>query len=161
MLKRLLCMMLVTGMLMGVTGQLALAGGLDDRQALAGVSTGRALFDVNIADAGKLILYLKVIRETREGLLRQQVTPDFIVAFRGPAVQLVADRQQRNKELTEAWQLIGELKKGGVRFEACGVATRLFGVENGSIIPEVSVVGNTFISSIGYQTKGYALIPIM
>jgi intracellular sulfur oxidation DsrE/DsrF family protein len=52
------------------------------------------------------------------------------------------------------------LAQAGVRFEACAIATRLFGVENNSVLPQVKVVGNTFNSLIGYQAKGYALIPI-
>lgn len=56
--------------------------------------------------------------------------------------------------------MIQELAKQGVRFEACAIATRLFHVDNASMISDVKVVGNTFISLIGYQAKGYAVIPI-
>lgn len=161
MLKRSIIIMLCAGMLAGLGAPAAHADHYD-HVALEGVKTGKALFDVNLSDAGKLVLYLKVIKETREGLLKQKVKPDMIVAFRGPSVLLVSKEQREaGKDLTEAWQLITALKKNGVRFEACAVATRLFAVENSNILPEIEVVGNTFISLIGYQSKGYALIPIM
>jgi peroxiredoxin family protein len=47
-----------------------------------------------------------------------------------------------------------------VRLEACSVATALFGVDNETILPEIVVVGNTFISALGFQAVGYAPILI-
>ncbi len=44
--------------------------------------------------------------------------------------------------------------------ESCSIATKLMGVDNVTFIPYVKPVGNTFVSLIGYQKKGYALIPI-
>lgn len=41
------------------------------------------------------------------------------------------------------------------------VATRLTGVDAETLLPGVEHVGNTFVSQIGYQAKGYAIIPIM
>lgn len=136
-----------------------------DRVALQGVKVGKGLFDINLSDAQKLPLYLGVIKETYAGLKAQGVKPDFVVAFRGTAVKLVSSERanlsaEQKEALLEADALIKELAKAGVRFEACAVATRLFGVENENILPQVKVVGNTFISLIGYQSKGYALIPI-
>lgn len=132
----------------------------DDRVALAGVTAGKAFFDVNLADADRLILYLKVIGLTRSALAQQQVPPDLVAAFRGPAVKLVVKNDGDAKARLIAAH-IRKLRAEGVRFEACAVATALFEVDNDSILPEVTVVGNTFISSIGYQSRGYALIPLL
>jgi intracellular sulfur oxidation DsrE/DsrF family protein len=43
----------------------------------------------------------------------------------------------------------------GVQMEVCGAATKHFGVDNASIPEEMTVVGNGFISLIGWQTQGY------
>lgn len=136
-----------------------------DRVALQGVKVGKGVFDINLTDPLRLPLYLGVIEETLDGLKAQGVKPELVVAFRGTAVKLVsAVREGFNHEqkaaLEESDELIRTLAKAGVRFEACAIATRLFGVENKSILPQVTVVGNTFNSLIGYQAKGYALIPI-
>lgn len=136
-----------------------------DRVALQGVKVGKGVFDINLTDAQRLPLYLGVIEETLDGLKAQGVKPELVVAFRGTAVKLVSserkgfDREQQ-AALKEADELIKDLSRAGVRFEACAIATRLFGVDNKSILPQIAVVGNTFISLIGYQAKGYALIPI-
>ena len=137
----------------------------DDRAALKGVKSGKGLFDINITDVNKLPLYLQVIKETNEGLRKQGIKPDLIVAFRGGAVRLVSSNRtgfstDEKEDLGQADELIRELAQQGVRFEACAIATRLFRVDNASIIPHVKVVGNTFISLIGYQASGYAIIPI-
>lgn len=147
-------------------GSLVAAGVPNDVDALAGVSVGKALFDINIgADLsdltpaqGKLALYLGVIKQTYVGLEAQGVTPDIIVAFRGSAVALVT-----NSTSQDIKDLVAELSAMGVVFEACNVATTLFGIDNASILGEINVVGNTFISAIGYGSdyKGYATIPIM
>jgi intracellular sulfur oxidation DsrE/DsrF family protein len=137
----------------------------DDRVALKGVTSGKGIFDINLIDVEKLPLYLQVIKETNDGLKNQGVKPNLVVAFRGEAVRFVSSNRteftpEQKVSLANADALIQELMKRGVRFEACAVATRLFKVDNATILPSVRVVGNTFISLIGYQSRGYALIPI-
>jgi intracellular sulfur oxidation DsrE/DsrF family protein len=137
----------------------------DDARALHGVEQGRVVFDINLSKPSKLPLYLMVIDETLSDLERQGVTPDAILAFRGEAVTLISTDHERI-ELTDlehvekAATQIAELQKRGVRMEACSVATRLFGVDHGTLLPGIEPVGNTFVSLIGYQAQGYATIPI-
>lgn len=138
----------------------------DDRDALKGLRTGKAIFDINTGDPDRLVLYLSVIKETYQGLKKQKVQPDIIVAFRGGSVGLVAKdaepiEGQKRESLEKLGKLVSELKGMGVKFEACSIATRLFEVDNSSLLPGIKVVGNTFISLIGYQSMGYAVIPIM
>ena len=137
----------------------------DDADALRGVEKGKVLFDINMADARKMTLYLSVIRETVDDLKRQGVDPDVILAFRGKSVRLISkDREQM--ELTEFEHLdrvaaqLTDLQKEGVRMEACSVATRLFKIDNGTLLEGIKPVGNTFVSLTGYQAQGYANIPI-
>lgn len=136
-----------------------------DTAALRGLQVGKGIFDINLPDPEKLPLYLGVIKETFTGMKAQGVKPDLIVVFRGPAVKLVSTERdgfspEQKATLKHSDALIQELSAMGIRFEGCAVATRLFQVENNSLIPQVKVVGNTFVSLIGYQAKGYGLIPI-
>ena len=89
-----------------------------------------------------------------------------VFAFRGASVKLVSS-QPLNLTLEEEdarEEIVNWLQKfrqkSNVNMESCSVATRLLGVDNETIIPEVNPVGNTFVSLIGYQKKGYALIPL-
>ncbi len=127
-----------------------------DMEALAGLKTGKAIFDVRVTDMEKLTFNLELIKETFEGMREQGVTPVMIVTFRGPGVKFLA----RDRAAGENGPLIAEMKGMGVRFEVCGVATRIFKVDPASLIPDVVLVGNVLTSLIGYQNKGYALIPL-
>lgn len=149
---------IVLGLALVLPPTAAIAAAPNDHVALTGITTGKGFFDLNVAEADRLLLYLKVITQTRAGLLEQKVAPDLIVAFRGPSVKLiVASDDEKGQAIAT---LIRRLQADGVRFEACAVALRLFDIDPGRVIPEVAIVGNTFISSIGYQGRGYALIPI-
>jgi intracellular sulfur oxidation DsrE/DsrF family protein len=138
-----------------------------DTSALAGVDSGKIAWDINMADAKKMLLYLKVMDETYEDLKRQGVEPDMVLTFRGPSVLLITsdrtdvplDDEPHLDDIAE--QLQAMLQKPNVRIEACSVATRLTGVDAETLLPGVEHVGNTFVSQIGYQAKGYAIIPIM
>ena len=137
----------------------------DDADALNGVTEGKVIFDINMADAKKMTLYLMVIRETVEDLKRQGVKPDVILAFRGLSVRLISsDREQMEftdfEHLDKIAAQLADLREEGVRMEACSVATRLFKVDNDSLLDGIKPVGNTFVSLTGYQAQGYANIPI-
>lgn len=129
---------------------------LNDQDALAGLTAARVIFDVRVPDNDKLIFNLELFAETREGLIKQGVTPEMVVAFRGPGVKLLS----RDAIDEEVHDLIQDLQKKGVRFEVCAVAVRTFKADPGKLIPEVKLVANGFNSLIGYQNKGYAMIVI-
>lgn len=137
----------------------------DDADALQGVTTGKAIFDINMESAKKMTLYLMVIKETVDDLKRQNVDPDIVLAFRGKSVSLIS-KDREEMELTDYEHLdkieeqLKELRAAGVRIEACSVATRLFQIDNKDLLDGVKPVGNTFVSLIGYQAQGYANIPI-
>ena len=128
----------------------------DDREALAGLKSARVIFDVRVADLDKLVFNLKLFSETFDGIVAQGVTPEMIVAFRGPGVKLLTAAALDE----EARDLLQALKKRGVRFEVCAVAMRVFKGDPAGLVPEVRLVANVFNSLIGYQNKGYAMIAI-
>ena len=126
----------------------ALAAGIpDDSDALRGVSKGKVVFDINMTEPKKMTLYLSVIKQTVDDLVRQNVEPEVILAFRGMSVRLVSKNRDQ-MELTDfehldkiAAQLAG-LQKQGVRMEACSVATRLFKVDKLPINAQVQAFYN-------------------
>ncbi|MBF0160391.1 MAG: DsrE family protein [Magnetococcales bacterium] len=142
------------------------AESLNDADALSGVTEGKVVFDIGMANPQTLPLYLKVISQTHADLVRQNVKPKIVLAFHGGAVKLVSSNREsfpleQHLSLEEISTLIADLqKKAGVRMEVCGLATSLFKVDNSTILPGIKVVGNTFISLTGYHDQGYASIPI-
>jgi intracellular sulfur oxidation DsrE/DsrF family protein len=128
----------------------------DDRRALAGLSRARAVFDLRAGNAESLVFGLELVGTTFEGLERQKVTPSFVVEFRGPGVRLLT-RDPANAEVAA---LLAGLRRRGVGLEVCSLALRAFQVDAGALVPDVVPVGNGLNSLIGYQEKGYALVPL-
>lgn len=135
----------------------------NDHRALAGLTTGKAVFDVNITSAESMILYLNVVQQTITTLKAQGVAPDIVITFRGAAVSIVSKDSEFNSDLDEKTltERMAALKKENVHLEACQVAANLYAVDSKDLLPGIVMVGNTFASLIGYQSKGYALIPLM
>ncbi|MBT8125767.1 MAG: DsrE family protein [Gammaproteobacteria bacterium] len=137
-----------------------------DADALSDVNEGKVVWDVTVGSPIKLLLLMKVIEETYDDLVRQDVKPDMVFAFHGPVLKLISsepldlplDEEEAHEEVLDLLREFSQ--KPGVKMESCSIAARLLSIDNDTIMPEVKPVGNTFVSLIGYQKKGYALIPI-
>lgn len=141
------------------------ARGADDREALAGVKELKAIFDIREGDGKALLNRLTLIDETRETLIREGVKPRFVLAFRGPATRLIqTDPAKIRPEDREVAAVIAtkldEMRDspGVEHVGLCAIAIRGQGTRVENVIPAVKVVGNTWISLMSYQARGYAYI---
>lgn len=137
----------------------------DDADALAQLSTGKAIFDISTKEAGRLLFTLKVIEETENGMKAQGVTPDFILSFRGGSLPLLRAKPETANDaelamLSEVRERLSEMRDRGMVLEACNIAAGLFKMNDKDLDPGIHMVGNALISLIGYQSKGYALVPM-
>ena len=137
----------------------------DDKAALAGLSEVKVAFDITTADAKALLNRLNVIDETRQSIISQGVKPSFVLAFRGPATRLVqTDSSKFKPEDRETVEKIAAKIKamsqspGVASIEQCSVAVRQQETKIADVLPDIKVVGNSWISLIAYQAKGYAYI---
>lgn len=145
----------------------ALAEKPSDAHALEGVTSGKVAWDINIGNPRALLVNLRVINETYDDLKRQGVEPDMVFTFRGPSARLVTtdrsdvalDEEPIYDEIAEQVKVL--LGKPNVRMEVCSITTRLAGIDNATLLPGLELVGNTFVSQLGYQSMGFATIPIM
>lgn len=137
-----------------------------DAAALKGVAEGKGLFLVDITEPKKTAMYLNIIEGTHAGMLRQGVKPDFIVVYIGPTVRFLTTKpddlleMEHGEVLADIQQSVKDLAALGVRQEVCAIANRVFGIDNATLPPELTIVGDGFISLIGYQAQGYKLVPI-
>lgn len=137
----------------------------DNSRALAGLERVGVIFDVNTGSPQKLLLRLRLIEETMASIAADRVKPDVVVAFRGGATRFMtrgnAYLPEEDLELRDRVQeQVRQLKKLGYRLEQCAVAVRLLKIDPADIISEVPLVGNGYISMIGYQNRGYAFVPM-
>lgn len=139
---------------------------IDDHVSLGDLKVGKGVFLVDIGDAKKLNFYLEVIQGTYKGMKAQGVEPDFILVYIGPSVKYLSNAPSSDTEkkaggtLLEIESNVAALAKLGIKQEVCAVATRVFGIGNKTVFPDMTLVGDGFISLIGYQAQGYHLVPV-
>jgi intracellular sulfur oxidation DsrE/DsrF family protein len=163
---------LLTLISLGAAGSVAADSSLslavvpNDKAALSGLSEVKVIFDVTTGNPNILLNRLTLIEYTHNSIVQQGAAARMIIAFRQEATLLdqkdfsrvkPADRQGMQKVQAKIRTMS---KVADYRFEQCSYANREFKVNNEDTIPEVKVVGDTFISLIAYQNKGYAYIPI-
>jgi intracellular sulfur oxidation DsrE/DsrF family protein len=135
-------------------------------ESLAGMKSIKAIFDVRAGNTKSAVMQLKLIHDTYKDKSIRAVSkkPSFIVAFAGPSVKLISkDRQgispEDQKAMDEIALTVQAMARDGIKLEVCDFAVKAFGVDPASILPEIKHVPNGWISLIGYQAKGYSLVP--
>ena len=159
---------LLTGLILLFVGHIVGADDppINDATALADLKVGKGVFLIDIGDAKKLNFYLQVIQGTYKGMKDQGVEPDFVLVYIGPSVKYLSSSPSAETEkaagdvLLDIDANVEALAELGVRQEVCAVATRVFAVDNKTVLPGMTVVGDGFISLIGYQAQGYHLVPV-
>lgn len=133
----------------------------DNSAALDGVKRTKAVFLIRFDEPGRTGSFMKAILATDKGLEEEGVESDMVVVFIGKAVRFLTTTpdaeiaREHGKALETIAETARDLKSRGIRMEVCGAATKRFGVDNATILDEMDVVGNGFISLIGWQTQGY------
>ncbi len=137
-----------------------------DNAALQGVPDVKIIFDVTTGDAKKLLSRLGLVEETRESITKQGAKAHIILSVRGPASLLVQKDESRIKleDLAVAAKIKEKIramsKEPEYQLNQCAVANRYLKINNDDTMPEIKVIGNSWISLAAYQNKGYAYIPI-
>ena len=146
-------------------GAISYASG-EEYSAMKGVKSVKAVYDIRIGNPKSAALHLKLIRQTLKdkAITAASNKPAFVVVYSGPAVKLISKNREGfapedQKILDEIATTVSEMSKDGIRQEMCLTAAKIFGVDPASALPEMKQVGNGWISLIGYQEHGYALIP--
>jgi intracellular sulfur oxidation DsrE/DsrF family protein len=133
--------------------------------ALKGLKSAKAVFDVRIGNPKGAALQLQVIRQSYKDLAAKKLKPAFAVVFIGPSVKLISKKREGfaaedQKKLDEIAGTISQLSQDGIKLEVCLIAAKVLGVDPASILPEIKKVPNGYISVIGYQAHGYSLVPV-
>ncbi|MBE0585287.1 MAG: DsrE family protein [Desulfofustis sp.] len=154
-----LCILLVSGALSAGAAQ------FDNARALAGVDRVGIYFDVNIGNADLLALRMRLIEQTLDQLRSAGIETDVVIGIRGGATSFTTrdDHYVLDDEVA-AKQAIQEHLRSfaarGVVIEQCEIAAVLKDIPVADFIDEVIFVGNGYVSLIGYQARGYAVVPM-
>jgi intracellular sulfur oxidation DsrE/DsrF family protein len=138
-----------------------------DYDMLQGLKSFNAVVDMRSGKPKSLALQLDLIHQMYKDASVRKVTenPDFVIIFIGPSVKLVSTNTEgfsAEDKMTVAKiaKTISAMAKDGIKFEICLIAVDLLGVDRTSILPEIKLVGNGWISLVGYQHLGYGLVPV-
>ncbi len=157
---------LVLALLLGANKVVYADSAPTDKAALQGVTEVKVIFDITTGDAKKLLSRLGLIEETRDSIVKQGGKPNFILAVRGPASLLMQKDESRVKleDVPVAAKIKEKIramsKEPEYQLNQCAVANRYLKINNEDTIPEVKVIGNSWISLAAYQNRGFAYIPI-
>ena len=139
----------------------------EEYSTLKGLKSVKAVFDFELGNPQSALLHLQVIHQTfkDKNIWVSKKKPELVVIFIGPSVKLVSKNRggftaEDQKTLDEYASTVSAMTKDGIKLEICLVAAKVFGVEPSSILPEIKQVGNGWISLIGYEAKGYSLVPV-
>jgi intracellular sulfur oxidation DsrE/DsrF family protein len=158
---------LLTGLLLGAILLAANTASAAEYDFLQGLKSFKAVVDMRSGKPKSLAVQLGLIHQMYKDASVRSVTesPEFVLVFIGPAVKLVttntAGMSPEDKEIAgKIAETITAMAKDGIKFEICLFAVDLLGVDRSSILPEIKHVGNGWISLVGYQHLGYALVPV-
>ena len=142
----------------------AAAAPLNDHAALSGLSSAKAVFLIDVNNPGRVghVLRCRHDGEGTEGTTRHSASGS---RFRRPRRSLPYPRSSRHKLHGPACRGRHPTRnrttaQAGVTIQACGIAMKGMDVTPDMLIPGVQAVGNGYISVIGYQAKGYSLVPV-
>ena len=137
----------------------------NNNNALKNITQSNIYFDVSLNDDQKLLLRLNLLQRTIQQMKDAGVDVSVVIGFRGGASRFITkDDHYVLKEETANKQKIQEqvskLGNEGILIEQCSIAAELFDIAYDDFLPEVDVVGNGYVSLIGYQNQGYAVVPM-
>jgi intracellular sulfur oxidation DsrE/DsrF family protein len=139
------------------------AAGYDN--ALKGVKNYDAVYEVSQGDPrvnNPVFLVIKNSYEAPEvkALVK---SPNIAIVFHGPVVKLLSTDltpfdQKEQADIHKFQATLKQMKKDGVTLEVCRFALKGMDVDEETVIPEIDPVDNGFVSVIGYQMQGYAVV---
>ena len=134
-------------------------------KALAGIRETKVYFDVNVGEPAKLLTRLQFIDTTYSQLVAAGVSPRVVIGIRGQASNFftkdsdyVLDTDLPAKKKIAA--RVDQFRALGFRIEQCRIAADLQEIDVADFLPKVEIVANGYVSMIGYQSQGYAFVPM-
>ena len=144
---------------------MAFAAQFDNEKALKGLSSVKIVCDVNVGDPDLLLTRMYFLDTTYSQLLDAGVTPAIVISFRGKASLFITKndkyiKAEHRKQRIEMKKWIKHFKELGFTIEQCYIAAKSHKIDTKDFLPQVNIVENGYISLIGYQSKGYAFLPM-
>lgn len=142
------------------------AAELNNQAALQGLKEIHVLYDIRKSHPKAMLAYLKGIESNRANLIKEGVKPHQRIIFIADAVKFITTQPaesvllEHEATLAEIAKQIQRLVELDVKMEVCSAATAYFKVDNSTLLPGIQPVRSGFLSVMGWQAQGYALVPV-
>lgn len=137
----------------------------DNSRSLEGLKKAQVYFDVSLKDDKLLVFRMELLDRTFKQMEEAGLEVTGVVGFRGGASRFITkgddyvlEDEVGNKRKIQDW--VTRFAKKGIVIEQCFIAADIFDIPAEDFLPEVTVVGNGYISLAGYQAQGYSVIPM-
>lgn len=137
----------------------------DNSRSLKGLKQAQVYFDVSLKDDKLLVLRMELVDRTVKQMEEAGLDVNGVVGFRGGASRFITqndhyvlEEEVSNKRKIQDW--VKRLSSKGIAVEQCAIAAEILDIPTKDFLPEVTVVGNAYISLVGYQAKGYSVVPM-
>ena len=144
---------------------LASGHGYDNDRSLNGVEQTSIYFDVNLKDDTLLAFRMDLLDRTIKSLEEAGLDVRAVIGFRGHASRFITkddhyvlEEEIDNKKKIQNW--IRQFASRDIVVEQCAIAAQILDIPTEDFLPEVSIVGNGYISLVGYQAQGYSVVPM-
>ncbi len=134
-----------------------------NENALKNVVQANVYFDVTLDDSQKLLLRMNLLQQTVQQLREAGLDTSIVIGFREGASRFITrgdhyvlDEESEDKQKIQA--LLSRFSDERISIEQCSIAADLLDIIHEDFLPEVRIVANGYISLIGYQNQGYAVV---
>jgi len=143
-----------------VTGLLLLA-------AAASAQEYKAVFDCSSSDPRYILSRFNLIEKTKQMIEARGDTVRFAVTMHGGCAKAASENADYVvpeeqvlyiKKAQESLERLSKMKE--VALVVCAIALEGNGIDREDVLPFVRISENSYIDTIGYQNRGYALMPL-
>lgn len=137
----------------------------EEHEALKGIKSAKVFFDFRASDAKSAAVHIKLIPMVYNDLKTMGKNPEFVVVFMGRAVKLVSSQRPGygmadKPYLDDVAKTLSQMAQAGIRLEVCSTAAEYFKIDPATLHKDLKQIKHGWISEIGYQAKGYSLVPV-
>lgn len=134
--------------------------------ATLGAAEYKAVFDCASSNPRYILSRVQLIERTKTQIEAQDDTVRFALTMHGGCVMAAsenADYHVKEDEvlyMQKTQERLKRLKNTGVRIIACAIALEGNAIDREDVLPYIRISENSYIDTIGYQNRGYALMPL-
>ncbi|NNK12987.1 MAG: DsrE family protein, partial [Desulfofustis sp.] len=143
----------------------AAASNHNNDSALKGIKTAQVYFDVSLKDDNLLVFRMEMLDKTIKQIEDAGLEVSTVVGFRGGASRFITkddhyvlEEEISNKKKIQDW--VKQFSERGIIIEQCSIAAGILDIPQEDFMEEIKVVGNGYISLVGYQAQGYSVVPM-